>query len=48
MYSALERPEKEKTTNAIGKGDYNPTIRLCLVICHMLDKTLDEFFWEEA
>lgn len=37
-----------QTINAIEKGDYNPTIRLCLAICHVLDKTLDELFWEEA
>ena len=36
-----------QTDNAIEKGDYNPTIRLCLAICHVLDKTLDELFWEE-
>ena len=36
-----------QTINAIEKGDYNPTIRLCLAICHVLDKTLDELFWEE-
>ena len=37
-----------QTINAIEKGDYNPTIRLCLAICHVLGKTLDELFWEEA
>lgn len=36
-----------QTINTIEKGDYNPTIRLCLAICHALDKTLDELFWEE-
>ena len=36
-----------QTVNAIEKGDYNPTIRLCLAICNALDKTLDELFWEE-
>lgn len=36
-----------QTINAIEKGDYNPTIKLCLAICHALDKTLDELFWEE-
>ena len=36
-----------QTVNAIEKGDFNPTIRLCLAICHALDKTLDELFWEE-
>ena len=37
-----------QTVNAIEKGDYNPTIRLCLAICRALDKTLDELFWEES
>ncbi|MBF1305344.1 MAG: helix-turn-helix transcriptional regulator [Oribacterium sinus] len=37
-----------QTINAIEKGDYNPTIRLCLAICHVLGKTLDELFWEEG
>ena len=36
-----------QTINAIEKGDYNPTIRLCISICRALDKTLDELFWEE-
>ena len=36
-----------QTICAIEKGDYNPTIRLCLAICHVLGKTLDELFWEE-
>ena len=37
-----------QTINAIEKGDYNPTIKLCLAICRVLGKTLDELFWEEA
>ena len=36
-----------QTINAIEKGDYNPTIRLCLAICHALGCTLDELFWED-
>ena len=36
-----------QTINSIEKGDYNPTIKLCLSICKVLDKTLDELFWEE-
>ncbi len=36
-----------QTINAIEKGDYNPTIKLCIEICKQLDKTLDELFWEE-
>ena len=35
-----------QTINAIEKGDYNPTIRLCLAISRVLGKTLDELFWE--
>lgn len=37
-----------QTVNAIEKGEYNPTIRLCVAICRALGKTLDELFWEEA
>ena len=37
-----------QTINGIGKGGYNPTIRLCLAICRALGKTLDELFWDEA
>ena len=36
-----------QTINAIEKGDYNPTIRLCVAICRALDRTLDDLFWEE-
>ena len=36
-----------QTINAIEKGDYNPTINLCIAICRTLGKTLDELFWEE-
>ncbi len=36
-----------QTVNAIEKGDYNPSIKLCISICKALDKTLDELFWEE-
>lgn len=36
-----------QTVNAIEKGDYNPTIKLCCAICRALDKTLDDLFWEE-
>lgn len=36
-----------QTINAIEKGDYNPTIKLCIAICKTLGKTLDELFGEE-
>ena len=35
-----------QTINAIEKGDYNPTIKLCIAICRTLGKTLDDLFWE--
>ena len=37
-----------QTVNAIEKGDYNPTITLCIAICRALGRTLDELFWEEG
>ncbi|MCR5674334.1 MAG: helix-turn-helix transcriptional regulator [Lachnospiraceae bacterium] len=36
-----------QTISAIEKGDYNPTINLCIAICKVLDRTLDDLFWEE-
>lgn len=36
-----------QTINAIEKGDYNPTIRLCIRICRCLGLTLNDLFWEE-
>jgi putative transcriptional regulator len=35
-----------QTIIAIEKGDYNPTINLCIAVCKILGKTLDELFWE--
>ena len=37
-----------QTVNAIEKGDYNPTINLCIAICRALGRTLDALFWEEG
>lgn len=36
-----------QTINAIEKGEFNPTIKLCLKICWTLDTQLDELFWED-
>lgn len=36
-----------QTINAIEKGDYNPTISLCIRICKALGRTLDDLFWED-
>ena len=36
-----------QTINAIEKGEYNPTIKLCRKICRILNKSLDDLFWED-
>jgi len=36
-----------QTINAIENGDYNPSIKLCIAICRVLGKTLNDIFWEE-
>ncbi len=36
-----------QTINSIEKGDYNPTIKLCILICKELGRSLDDIFWEE-
>ncbi len=36
-----------QTMNAIEKGDYYPSVKLCIAICKVLGKTLDELFWED-
>lgn len=36
-----------QTINAIEKGDYNPTIKLCISICRVLELTLNDLFWDE-
>lgn len=35
-----------QTISSIEKGDYNPTINLCIKICKILGKTLDDLFWD--
>lgn len=36
-----------QTIGLIELGKYNPTLNLCLAICHTLGRTLDELFWDE-
>ena len=36
-----------QTINAIEKGDYNPTNKLCVGICRVLGLTLNDLFWSE-
>ena len=33
-----------QTINMIENGEYNPTLMLCIKICKVLDKTLDQLF----
>ncbi|MGE7691612.1 helix-turn-helix transcriptional regulator [Lysinibacillus sp. NPDC097214] len=35
-----------QTIGLIEKGDYNPSLHLCVAIAKELNKTLDELFWE--
>ena len=34
-----------QTINEKEKGDYNPTINLCIAICKVLGVTLNDLFW---
>ena len=43
---ALKCGVSRQTINAIEKGDYNPTINLCIAICKALGVTLNDLFWE--
>jgi putative transcriptional regulator len=35
-----------QTIGLIEKGNYNPTLNLCIKIAKALDRTLDDLFWE--
>ena len=35
-----------QTIGLIEKGNYNPTLNLCINIAKALDRTLDQLFWE--
>ena len=35
-----------QTIGLIEKGDYNPTLSLCIAIAKELNQTLDSLFWE--
>ncbi len=34
-----------QTLSLIEKGDYNPSLKLCLNLCYALNQTLDTVFW---
>ena len=37
-----------QTIGLIEKGVYNPTIKLCVAICNVLGKTLNDLFWDKT
>lgn len=36
-----------QTINLVESGNYNPSLKLCIDICKVLNKTLNDLFWEE-
>jgi putative transcriptional regulator len=36
-----------QTIGLIEKGDYNPTLSLCIRISKALNRTLDQLYWED-
>ena len=36
-----------QTIGLVEKGKYNPTLNLCIKIAIVLDKTLNDLFWDE-
>ncbi|MBU5465873.1 helix-turn-helix transcriptional regulator [Virgibacillus sp. MSJ-26] len=34
-----------QTVSLIEKGKYNPSLKLCLAICDVVNQSLDELFW---
>jgi len=36
-----------QTISMIESGNYNPTLNLCVAICRVLGKTLNDLFWTE-
>lgn len=36
-----------QTIGLIELGKYNPSLSLCISICKVLSKTLNDIFWEE-
>lgn len=36
-----------QTIGLIEAGNYNPTLKLCVAICQVLHKTLNDLFWED-
>lgn len=36
-----------QTIGLIESNKYNPTLKLCIELCKVLGKTLNDLFWEE-
>ena len=37
-----------QTISAIESGEFNPSIKMCCAICRVLDRKLDELFWDDS
>lgn len=37
-----------QTIGMIEAGRFNPSLALCVAICRVLDKTLNDLFWDEG
>jgi putative transcriptional regulator len=37
-----------QTIGLIEAGNYNPSLNLCIAICEVLGKTLNDLFWDTA
>jgi putative transcriptional regulator len=45
---AAEVEVSRQTIGLIERGKYNPSIRLCIRLAKVLNRTLDQLFWEET
>ena len=37
-----------QTISAIENGEFNPSIKMCCAICRVLDRKLDDLFWDDS
>jgi len=43
----LSQEELAAKVNVLEGGKFNPSLQLCIRICKVLNKTLNDLFWEE-
>ena len=47
MNLSQEELAAKVTINLLEGGKFNPSLQLCIRICKVLNKTLNDLFWEE-